>query len=137
MKQKSKEQPTSSENKDFQQAIAEKIATTEKNVIKEILLTIIGARALSPDEFVKLYIKRSTSNLPAMSETNRKFFKKIMLDIRKRVHQIPTLTLSFAILAEFMQDQDVERKFIESVAFSHVLELIAYIDKSKKSMLDK
>ena len=136
MKDTSKKSAESSQVTDFQKDITSKVALIQKKVVKEIILTIIGGRELSPDEFVKIHIKKNAGALPAMSDANSKLFKKIIISIRNEIHRIPSITISFGMLAEFMQDPNVEEKFVESVAYPYVLDLIAYIDKSKKSLMD-
>ena len=120
---------------DFHKAVNEKILITQKIVLRELLQTIIGAQTLSPEAFVEEYANEKSTSLPAMSEMNRKFFEKILDVIYREVNRIPSITCSFEMLADCVDDADVGKKLVKKTALPHVLALIADIDKCKKSFI--
>ena len=119
----------------FQENIHEKISNTKKKVVKEILTTIIGSGHLSPDAFINLHITAKQAVLPVMNERNKKIAQNIMVAINEDLSRIPTLFQSFETLADFTNDPDVRKKFVEGVACSHVLALLAYLDNTRRSLI--
>jgi hypothetical protein len=119
----------------FQEHAQEKISNTKKNVIKEILTTIIGSGDLSPSVFMSLHVTGKQTALPVMNVRNKKISENIVLAIEEDLSRIPTLSQSFETLADFTNDPDVRKKFVKGIAFSHILPLVAYLDKTRRSLI--
>lgn len=120
---------------DFGKEINAKTSKTVKQALKEILTTIVSSRSLTPESFVTLHLGGKQVPWPAMSARNRKIADDVVDKINKELNKIPTFSQSFEILAVFTDDANIRQKFVERIAYPHVMALIAYIDAKRRTLV--
>ena len=128
---------TQAKVRQFQQTITEKIAFMQKEIIKKVLSTILESPSLTPEAFVERYSSLQIPVLPKMSESNRKFLKKTMESVYNEIDKIPTLSQSFEMLADFTNNVNIKKEFIEKIALPHALTFIAEVNNLKKSFIQR